>query len=486
MKNLQKRTIRAAGWVMGLQIANQILSFAFGIALARLLSPDDFGLVAMVVVFTAAASLLAEAGFVQALIQKKDTCDEHYHSVFWVNLIIGCTLGGGFYMLSSQIGALYMRPEIEGICKVLAFNFPLIAIIMVPRTLLTKELILKHQMLAELSAMIISSIFAILLAVNGFGYWSLVAQRVISTITLAIILWSISTWRPRFLFVWSRVRELLGFSSKVFAAQVLNYVGGNLDKLILGKVLGGHSLGIYDKSNSLVMFPMINISRMFGGVMFPSLSLIQSDVERVKKIYLRSISAVALITFPIMTGILVVAEPFVLGVFGSQWAELIPVLQILSLSGILTTIATTTESIFLSQGAVGVELKINFISIPIRLTGIIIGLNWGLIGVAVGLTLSLVISSLMKLSAAGKLINLPLFTQLRELTITLIPSILMGVTLWLIEPLINFIEGDLQMLFLQAVLGGGIYLISLELLNLKAYLDLRSVLIEEYLSWKKG
>lgn len=480
MKDLRSRTVRAGGWVLGSRVVSQAISLLYGIVLARLLLPDDFGLIAMVMVFTGLAGLLSDVGLGAALIQKQDTEDSHYNSIFWLNILLGSILSASLYFAAPWISVFYGRVEIEPICKALSVVLFLGALTLVPRTLFAKGLLFKYLAITDLTAMLVSGAVAILLAASGFGYWSLVFLILLQQIISIILIWRLSHWRPKPYIKLSAIGDLIGFSSYVFATDFLQYSARNLDKLILGKVFGGDSLGVYDKALSMMLFPLQNISHVVGGVMFPSLSLIQADKERVKRIYLRSTSAIALVTFPMMAGIFVVSDSFVLGVIGPHWVELIPVLKIFCIAGVASSIVTVTGVIYKSQGASALQFRVNLFTQPVRIIGVIAGVPWGLQGVAIGYTASLFFNSAITLTVAGRLINLRLFTLLAALAPILVPSLAMAVMVWAIRPVLD-LHNEFLLFMIQVISGAVIYWVFIFSLKLTAYHDIATVLREEFM-----
>jgi len=485
VSEIKAKTVRAAGWVAGTRVIAQVISFAFGIALARLLIPDDFGLIAMVLVFTGLANLLSDVGLGAALIQKKDAQEVHFSSVFWLNLAVGCLLAAILYIVAPVLGQFYERVEVEGICRTLALMFPVGALAMVARTRLIKDLEFKYISLSEVVALVISGVVAVTLAVKGFGYWSLVTHILLQQIIKTIIIWNVASWKPTRAFNRDALRILMGFSLSVFATQLLQYITRNIDKLLLGKFLGGQPLGIYDKAQSMMLFPLQNVSHVVGSIMFPSLSLIQSETERVKMIYLRSTRVIALVTFPMMAGMFVVADSFVIGVLGPQWSEVIPVLQIFCFAGVAASIVTVTGALYQSQGAAALQLRVNLITQPIRIAGIVAGLPWGALGVAIGFTATSFINGLITLVIAGRLVNLSIFTLARYLLPIFFPAMLMATVLYIMRPFLTF-ENELFILLIQVVTGVTFYLACVILMKLEAYKDIEKVLREQYLGWRKG
>jgi PST family polysaccharide transporter len=485
MKDLRTRTVQATGWVFGSKVVSQMISFGFGIALARLLVPDDFGLIAMVFVFTNMASLLSDVGLGSALIQKKNASEEHYSSVFWLNICMGCLLALLLFFISGLLSVFYERPEIQDICKALSVSYILGAIGLVQRIRFQKELLFKYNSIADLVAMVVSGAIAITLAAYGFGYWALVVHTLAQQIISTMIIWVVSDWRPKAKINISAIKELFGFSASVLGTRALQYTTNNIDKLLLGKFLGGQIVGLYDKAQSMMLFPLQNVSQVVGGVMFPSLSLIQMDKQRVKNVYLRSIRAIALLTFPMMTGMFVVADSFVLGLLGAKWIEIVPVLQVFCVAGIVTSIVRVTGSLYLSQGAASLQLRVNLFTQPLRIVGVVFGLQWGLMGVAIAFVLTTYINSFITLTIAGRLVNLSVIDFVRTLSPVLVPAIAMAVTIWAIRPVIG-IENELVVFIIQIFSGILLYWGFIFIFKLKAYEDVSNVLLGEIRTWKNN
>ncbi len=483
MENFRSKTTHAAGWVIGSQVASQSVSFGIGIALARLLTPDDFGLIAMVLAFTGVAHLLVDVGLGAALIQKKDVSEKHFTSVFWINFFLGCLLALLLFFLSPLIAGYYNRPDVEGVAKVLSIIFVIGSLALVPRNRLVKELLYKYIALSDFISMMVSGGVAVVLAVNGFGYWSLVFQQLLQQIISTLMIWKYGRWRPKGWICKDAVKELWGFSSYVFSTRLLFYFSGKLDVFLLGRYMGGQVLGLYDKGQSIMLFPLQNVSHMVGSIMFPALSKIQTDMERVRYVYLRSTRAVAFVTFPMMVGVFVVSKSFVLGVLGPQWEELIPLIKIFSVAGVAMSIVTLVGSIYLSQGAAKLQFRVSLIYKPITIAAIVGGLSWGVIGVATGFAISKIINGVIALIVAGRLINLRLFAMVRILIPIILVSVTMGVLVWSIRQLLD-IKNEIFIFLIQLVSGVFIYWGLVAGLRLKAYQDIAKVVSEEFRLWK--
>ena len=481
MKNFRTLTVHALSWSLSAKVFSQVLSIVFGIVLARLLMPEDFGLIAMVVVVVGFAGLLSDVGLGAALIQRQGITEDHYSSIFWVNNALGLILVICLILLSPAIADFYGRPEIETIVIVLSFNFLFAALTMVPRARLNKSLAFRELSIIDVLSMLAGAGTAITLAVLDFGYWSLVVQQLVNRSMSTVLIWAISRWKPKLICDFVLVRELFGFSINVFFTQVLQFIAGNISNVLIGKYLSAHAVGLFDKAQSMMLFPLHNVSHVVGSVMFPSLSKIQGDLFRVRETYLRLISSIALITFPMMVGMFVVSEYFVIGVLGPHWHEVVPLFKILCVVGIFTSIVTVTGSVYLSQGRADLQLKVNLIIQPLRIIAIVAGLPWGVLGVVIGFAIGHVVAGVITLSVATRLIELDLIKIFSKLLPMFLMSVVMGVVIFIIGQRLIF-DSSLVSFLVQVFCGTCVYILIVFAVKPAAYLDIKAVLEAEFLS----
>lgn len=479
MSDFRSRVLKALSWTAGGKVISQVISMGFGIALARMLTPDDFGLIAMMMVFTGFAGLLMDVGLGSALVQKKDVEEIHYNTVFWTNLALGAGLCALVFALSPSIAQFYGRPELTDVGHVLSFQFVLGALALVPRQRLVKNLSFQVTAVADLLGMIIGGLVAVFLVMEGYGYWALAWQPVILRFVATCYIWGVARWIPAFDFSRIALKELFGFSFYVFATRLLRYATMKADKLLAGKYIGGEAAGLLDKAQSMMLFPLQNVSHTVGSVMFPALSLIQSDKQRVRKVYLRSTQAIALLTFPMMAGIFAVAENFVLGVLGEQWSEMILLLQVLCLAGVARSIVTVTGSIYLALGRAKLQFNVNLLTRPIALAGVVCGLPWGVEGIVIGMTTATWINSLITLSIAGRLIDLSLLELMASFSRTAVAAILMAGGIILLEPLLQGI-GPLASFLIQVLAGMVIYALLAFALRIRVLTDILEILTSQF------
>lgn len=482
MSEFRQKTLTGITWSLGSQLGRQGVVFVVGVILARLLSPREFGLVAMVTIIIGFATIFSELGFGGALVQKDNVDELHLSSVFWLNLGVGALLTIFFIVGAPLVAHFYEEPILVPLTTLLSFNFMIGSVNIVQRTLLMKSLDFRKLSVIEIVAVTVAGGVAILLAYAGFGVWSLVIQSLLLSAMMAILLWVFSSWRPKWLFNWNAVKELLGFSTSLFGTSTLNYTVRNIDYVLIGRFLGPNPLGIYSRAYSVMLFPLANISRVITRVMFPSFSIIQENKKRVKRIYLKLTRVVALFAFPIMLGIFVTAYKFVLVIFGEQWLAMVPILRVLCFVGLIQSIVSLNGNLYLSQGRADLQFKIGLILRINLILGIIIGLQWGLIGVAIGYAIAVFINSYPNIFFAGRLVGVTLVELIKGLLPILGIASVMAICVWILGMMLPQSLPDWAALATQVVVGVIVYLMLLHIFKVKTYIETKELLIEQ---WRK-
>lgn len=401
--SLKEKTIKGLYWSGASQAGKQISQFIIVAILARLLSPNDFGLLAMATVFINFGMIFSEMGISSALIQKQDTHDRHYYSAFWLNVVVGIALTLIFATISPLIAWFYKKPELQLILAVISINYFISSFVVIQQTILTKEMDFKSLAIRDIIAVVLSGGIGIYMAFHGFGVWSLVFQSITFTLFNAILLWALSPWRPKYQFAKSDIKDIFGFSANLTGFNVVNYFARNVDQLLIGKFLGAQALGYYSLAYRLMLYPLQNISWVIGKVMFPAFSKIHDNLEKVRGNYLKTVKIIALIAFPIMLGLFAVAPEFIKVIFGIKWAEAITTIRILCVCGLFQSIGTTVGVIYLSLGRVDMLFKLQFWGTALVVVFILIGLKWGINGVALFYTLQSVLWIIINLHIISKL-----------------------------------------------------------------------------------
>jgi PST family polysaccharide transporter len=360
----------------------------------------------MIIVFTGFVRIFSDAGFGAALIQRKELEERHRSSVFWLNIGIGCAITALLMGGAPWIAWFYDEPILTPLTMFIAVEFVIESLNSVQLALFRRDMDFKSITLIDVCSKIGAGGIGIGMALTGFGVWSLAARSVMATASSAAVVWAMSPWWPRFQFEWGAIQDLLEYSANLLGFSLINYWTRNADNLLIGRLVGSAGLGVYTRAYGTMLLPIRQITSVLSNVMFPALSRIQDDIERVKRIYLRSHRVIGLIAIPMMCGLFVVAEPFVLTLFGPKWEAMVPVLQILCFVGVKQPLGSTTGWIFQSQGRTDLMFKWNIVVSTMTIASFVIGVNWGVIGVAIGYTLRGYILWYHAITIPGSLINL--------------------------------------------------------------------------------
>ena len=405
--SLKKKTIRGLKWSGVSQVTKQISQFIITAILARLLSPEDFGLIGMAMVFTGFAMIFNELGISSALIQKQNTHEEHLSSAFWLNILVGFFLMVLFIALAPVIAWFYKKPILQPVISVMSVGFFISGFTVVQQAIITKRMDFKSLSIRDIVATTVGGAVGIVMALRGFGLWSLVGQFLMFTFLNSSLLWFISDWRPKFIFSRVAVKDIFHFSANLTGFNVVNYFARNVDYLLIGKFLGSEALGFYTLAYKLMMLPLQNISWVITKVMFPAFSKIHQDLKKVQDNYLNLIYVISLVSFPTMITLFFLSSDLIVLIFGHKWVAVIPVIKVFCFCGMVQAIATTVGVIYQSQGRPDIQLKFSlFISIPSVVIAVMLGMKKGIYYIALFYTIRTFIVAVLSFAIMGRLIGL--------------------------------------------------------------------------------
>ncbi|HJQ83043.1 MAG TPA: lipopolysaccharide biosynthesis protein [Candidatus Binatia bacterium] len=470
------RAVHALGWSIAGQLAVQAIRLAFGVALARLLSPHEFGLLAMVSVLTQSVLSVADLGLEDALVQRRVLDEDDRSSIFWTTLAVGALLGLVTAAAAPAVAGFYDLDALRPLTIMLAALFLLEAIGTVPRALLVRELDFRRTVGCESAGAVAGGVVAVVLAWRGFGVASLAVQALAGAAVESLLLLGAAGWRPRLAFRFGAVRDLLRFGSNRAGTRALGYWSQHVDELLVGKLLGASALGLYGRACTLVRFPVLYVSRATARVMFPALASFQDEPARVRDAYLRATGCVALATVPLCLGLLATAEPFVLGLFGPQWAAMVPLVRILAVASVVQSITTLASSLYLSQGRADLHLRLNVFQTAVMLAATLVGQRWGVTGAAVAYVVGSLVVTVPTLAIAGRLVGLELSDVLARTAPILVAGVAMTVVVVALHATVAADLPPLGALALEAAAGGLVYGAAVHLFRMQPYLDAVAVL----------
>jgi len=357
--------------------------------LARLLSPDEFGVMAIVITFTSFMHLLSEMGLGPAVIQFRDLDKSDISSLFLFSLLLGGVFGTGFVGLSFIISILYEDTIYITISPLMFFLVFLSTAVVVPSGILRREQKFKIVGITEVVSHVIAGAIAILLAYLGAGIYALLVQQILSRLTSLIILFRFSKVELTKAFSWRPIRKVFSFSAYQFGFNTINYFARNLDKLLAGRFLGSGLLGIYDRAYRLMLYPVQYLTFVITPVLHPVFSEYQNNKEVMLNTYMKLLRVLAILGFPITAFLVGTSEEIILLMYGNQWVEAIPVFRILSICIGFQILMSTSGSVYQAAGRTDLLFKAGILTTSTIVTGVLIGLNFGITAMAAGVSIAM-------------------------------------------------------------------------------------------------
>lgn len=482
---LRQKAIEGVGWSAGATTGRQLVRVMVSIVLARLLTPEDFGLVSMVMVFAGFAGLFAELGFGIALIQRPEVEERHLSSVFWLNLGMGLLLSASFWLASPLIASFYDEPRLASLAAAIGVNFTLSALFTVQMAQLRRRLEFRLLATAEVTALLAGGFLAVGLAFAGFGVWSLIWQLLATSAVTAMALHWRSGWRPHRLFDRAAISELFGFSANLMGFNVSNYWIRQGDALLIGRFIGSQPLGVYRLAYSLMLLPLQQVTAILSSVMLSTLSRVQEDLALVRRTYLRGVAAIALVTFPMMAGLLVTAEDFVLVVLGAQWSEMVPTLRVFCVTGMLQSVGTTVGWLYQSQGRTDLMFKWGLGAGSLLIASIVFGVWMGTIfAVACSYSVMSILLSYPGIAIPGRLVGVSPRDVVRSIGGIFLCASAMAAGVWGLGTLLPPDWPRWLSLAVDVGVGLVVYPALVHMAKLRAYLDVRGIAKEQWQSYR--
>lgn len=414
-RTLKEKSIVALVWDFVGSLATQGSQFVISIILARLLSPSDFGLVGMAMVFIAISQSFIDLGFGSALVQNKENKPITYSSIFLINLFCGIVLLMLFIFLAKPIGGFYESKIVEQLVLIMAPTLLFGALNMVQISILKRELRFKELSLRLLLSGLISGLIGVTLAFLGYGVYALSVQVLFFSIISTIVLWKVSEWRPTLDFSLDEVKSLLSFSTYTFLGQTLNQIINKLDALIIGKLFSASTLGFFTRAESLGALLISYTSGSLAKVFFPAMSKIQDDLERFKYVFLKVISLVSFLTF-LLSGVMILSGEFIiLTLFGEKWQPSVVIFQILMVKIFCYPISVIIVNSFKAIGKAKEDFWYGNIRKTLRIIPFVIAYYYGFTAFLYALVIITIIGTLFNNVIASIHFEIPFGIQIKSI-----------------------------------------------------------------------
>ena len=454
------KTARGFIWNFSAYFLGKIVVLVTTAILARLLAKSDFGLVAVAVVAINYLSVLKDLGLGVALIQRKGDVLEAANTVFTINLILGILLSAIIIPLAPFVATYFHDPQVIPVLRWMGISFIINALGSVHTNWLVRDLDYRRKLIPELGGALVKGLFSIGLAYLGYGVWSLVFGQIAGAVVSVILVWIVLPWRPRLTLDRGLAGSLVKFGTTVTLIDIITQITDNFDYVIVGRFFGLVPLSIYTLAYRLPEMLLIGNLWVMGGVVFPAFSSIQDRPEDLRRGFLASVRIVELFAVPICLGLLIAADPIVRVVFGDQWLEAIPVLRVLALYAWVYSLGYHVGGLYKAIGRPDILLRLSLLTLVIIIPALLIGAQFGIIGVATGHLVAVLIRRMISLGIATRFVNISIWEIFGELRSSLLGAMVMVPVVVAVYYLTADLNPFLQLTFI--VLSGGIsYLLAL-------------------------
>lgn len=481
-ESLKEKTVKGVGWSAIDNIAQTGVTFVVSIVLARLLTPDDYGLIGIIAIFTTVCTALINGGFTNALIRKKDATNDDYNTAFIVNLGVSLLLYLIIFLCAPLIANFFKREELVALTRVSSLGMIIGALALVQQTRLTKRIDFKSQTKITIIASSTSGIVGIIMALLGFGVWSLVAQQLVMHSLRTVLLWIVNKWIPRLRFSSKSFHELFGFGWKMMVSSVLDTVWKELYQVVVGKFYSPATLGQYTRSKHFSKLLSQNLTHVIQRVTYPVLSNIQDDKDRMVSAYRRIIKTTMFVTAISMFFLGAISEPLLYCLIGPKWNEAATFLPLICISGSLYPLHAINLNMLQVQGRSDLFLGLEIIKKIIAIGPLSVGALVGIMPMLYTNILTSIIAYFLNSYYSGKLLNYSSWKQLKDIA----PSYGIALTMALVVYFIKYLPlSPWIVLPLQIVIGLLLLLFLCKITKIKEFNEL-ILLVKPFLNKVTG
>ena len=459
-------------WKFAERFFAEIVTFVVSIVLARLLMPEDYGAIALVMVFITIADVFVTSGFGNALIQKKETDNLDFSSVFFFNIGFSICIYIILFLAAPAIADFYEKPILCAALRVLALRIIIAAINSVQQAYVSRNMLFKRFFWSTLFGTLFSGLVGIAMAYQGFGIWALVAQYLTNTCVDTVVLWFTVRWRPNFAFSIGRLQVLITYGWKILVSGLLDTGYNQLRSLIIGKMYSSSDLAQYNKGQQFPQLIVANINTSISGVLFPAIAQCQDDMDRERDMTRRAIKVSSFVMWPLMVGLAVVAEPLISVMLTDKWLPCVPFLYIACFTFGLWPIHTANLEAMKAVGRSDLFLKLEIIKKIMGLAVLLVSMRYGVMAIAASQILTSIISTFINAFPNQKLLKYKYTDQIRDMLPSFLLALLMG---GLIYPVKCFVESKILLIGVQVILGAIVYVAGAKLFRNDSFVYLISI-----------
>lgn len=481
-ESLRGKTVKGVGWSFIDSFAGQGITFLVGLVLARLLTPEEYGLIGIITIFIAVFNSIVDSGFSNALIRKTDAKDIDYNTVFITNMVVSVALFLALFFSAPLIADFFGRPLLKPLSQVMASIVIINAFAIIQRTLLVKRIDFKTQTKISIISSIASGVVGIGMAYCGYGVWSLAGQQLSRQLLNTIFLWVYSKWVPKLQFSWNSFKELFGFGWKLLVSSLIDTVWKEVYQIVIGKCYSPATLGQYTRGQQFGSIFSSNLNSIVQRVSYPVLSSIQDDKERLKQAYRRVIKVTMLVTFSLMLGLAAISKPMIFVLIGPQWLLAAKLLPIICMQMMLYPLHALNLNMLQVQGRSDLFLKLEVVKkcaavIPILL-GVFIDIYWMLWGsVCTG-----VFAYYLNSFYSGKFLDYSISSQIKDILPSFVVAAIMAVIVYAVS-LLSL--SPFFLLPLQILVGTIVVIALCECFKLEEYMEIKNMILSVFYKMKR-
>ena len=424
--NLRKAAVKGVFWTSIEKFGSQILSLVLGVIIARILTPADYGIIGMTAIFMAVATTLIDSGFGSALIQNQKRSNDDFSACFYFNVFLAVGLYAVLFMFSPLLSDFYSQPVLTPLVRVLGLTLIFNSFTVSQTAMLTVEFRFRDLCIATIGSQFVTGIVALILALKGFGVWALVGQQISASALRVILITYFTRWLPTLSFKKAAFRRLFSYGSKITCSSLINTIYTNRYTLVIGKVFSAVDVGYYTRGNQFAALPAQTLLQIIMKIAFPLMAKVQDETTRLRNAYQKFLRMSVYVLYPILAGLAVLAEPFILVLLGEKWLGCVPYLQIMCIGAMFDPLTHINLNILYVKGRTDLVLKLELIKKPIAFALLFASIPFGIMWVCASWSLYGFIAYCFNCYYTARYINLGFWKQMVFCLPVIIKSCIMG------------------------------------------------------------
>ncbi len=430
-ESLRELVISGVAWQTVVSISVQASRIVSSLVLVRLLTPDDYGLAGMALIFAGFVGVFLDLGFGAALVQRPTITEADRSTVFWTTVSMGLVLTVVMIGLAGSVAKFFHQPELKNLVIALSFTLIIGSLGLTQGSLLHRALKYREVSICIIIATVVACVTAVAVAAAGGGAWALIAYQLAMATMVTVSLWQIGAWRPRFVYSRSSAKDLGGFGANLVGTNLLGYVHVTTDNILIGRYLSSFALGLYTVAYTVILIPIGRLFQPIGNTLFAAVSRMQGDTARVASAWVRAVRCVSAVIMPVILGLFVVAPDFVQVLFGPRWHGATPVIRILGFVTIAAGLSTIADAILLALNRPGILFRLTLINTILVVGAFVLGLRWGIVGVAASYAVVTIPIYLARVALVNRMVEVSTGMFLRAISGLVEATLMMTVVCWL-------------------------------------------------------